>query len=181
MFTGIQAHTGTHSHRHTCTHVHTGTHAYMYTQHTCTHRHTCTHVHRHACTRMHTCTQAHMHTHMHSHSLSPYHVFPAECTLTCMNGGELHNDSCSCDCRGSLVYGGETCNGKEVDITAGVISSDLYEPLLALVCNCTNGGLCSGQTCICPSAYTGRFCEKPQCIVPCGRNKHPANNCSCGE
>ncbi|KAL5493343.1 hypothetical protein EMCRGX_G014511 [Ephydatia muelleri] len=80
-----------------------------------------------------------------------------ECSLMCMNGGELYNDTCACDCRGSLVYSGETCD----------------------VCNCMNGGLCSGNSCVCPSAYTGRLCEKPQCIVPCGRNKHPANNCSC--
>ena len=56
-----------------------------------------------------------------------------------------------------------------------------HKPSLASVCNCTNGGWCSGHACVCPSAYTGKFCEKPQCIVPCGRNKHPANNCSCGE
>lgn len=81
----------------------------------------------------------------------------AECTLMCMNGGELYNDTCACDCRSSIVYGGEACD----------------------VCNCMNGGWCSNNSCVCPSAYTGKYCEKPQCIVPCGKNKHPANNCSC--
>ena len=51
--------------------------------------------------------------------------------------------------------------------------------LMHSVCQCQNGGVCSGSTCSCPPGYTGTRCETP-CPTSCPAGYY-INNCNCGK
>ena len=40
---------------------------------------------------------------------------PVQCLQSCQNGGVLRNDTCTCDCTPSIVYGGTSCTGKDIE------------------------------------------------------------------
>lgn len=68
--------------------------------------------------------------------------FVAPCGLTCLNGGVLNSQACTCNCING--YSGYNCGKAPCSIT------------------CQNGGILNSQTCTCQciNGYTGSFCEK---------------------